>query len=80
MDRLPGWAAGLLVMQTIALGIAVVTPITPSKTGSTWSPAEYFTPEPTYLQKVLAAYVVVNVLLLLLGLLAWVFARRDGSE
>lgn len=77
---LPGWAVGLLAMQTIAVAIALVMPITPSKTGSTWSPADLFWEDPTYLEKVLASYVVVNILLVLLGLIAWVVLRRDESK
>lgn len=77
---LPGWAVGLLAMQAIALGIALVMPVTPSKTGSTWSPADLMWEDPTYLEKVFASYVVVNLLLVLLGLIAWVVSKREESE
>ena len=80
-NRLPDWLAGVLVTQSIALGIAVVMPLTPTKTGSTWSPAHFFSTDPTYLEKVGASFVFVNVLLLVLGLVAWVIStRRGGSE
>ena len=78
-DRFPGWVTGLLAAESIALGIALVAPLTPSKTGSTWSPAHLFTADPTYLEKVAASFVVVNGLLLFLGLVAWVVSRR-GSD
>ena len=79
-NRLPDWLAGVLVTQSIALGIAVVMPLTPTKTGSTWSPAHFFSTDPTYLEKVGASFVFVNVLLLVLGLVAWVISTRGGSE
>ncbi len=66
--------------EAIALGIALAMPITPSKTGSTWSPANFFSTDPTYLEKVAASFVVVNFLLLVLGLVAWVISRRGASE
>jgi len=68
------------VTEAIALGIALATPLTPSKTGSTWSPANFFSTDPTYLEKVAASFVLVNVLLLVLGLVAWVISRRGASE
>jgi hypothetical protein len=79
-NRVPGWITGVLVTESIALAIAIVTPITPSKTGSTWSPANFFSTDPTYIEKVGASFVLVNALLLVLGLVAWVISRRGGSE
>jgi hypothetical protein len=73
--RLPDWVTGLLATQAIALGIALVTPVTPSKTGSTWSPANIFSTDPTYLEKVGASFVLVNLMLLVLGIAAWVVSR-----
>ena len=74
--RLQERAIGFLVVEGIALAIAVAMPLTPSKTGSTWSPAHWFSAEPSYLEKVLASFVLVNVVLLLLGLVALVVSRR----
>ncbi len=79
-NRVPDWITGILVTEAIALGIALAMPITPSKTGSTWSPANFFSADPTYLEKVGASFVLVNVLLLVLGLVAWVISTRGGSE
>jgi len=70
---------GLLVLEAIALAIALVSPVTPSKTGSTWSPAELFSEAPSYPQKVLAAFVTVNLMLLLLGLAAAVAIKIGES-
>jgi len=66
---------GLLVLESIGLAIAVVTPITPSKTGTTWSPAELLTPEPTYLQDVLASFIVMNLIFVVLAAVVWVSVR-----
>lgn len=40
--------AGVLVLEFIALLIALVSPVTPSRTGSTRSPAELFATDPSY--------------------------------
>jgi len=66
---------GILVVEVIAALIALVEPVTPSKTGSKWSPAEIFTTDPSYLQKVLAAFVAVNLLFAVLGVVVWVVHR-----
>jgi len=60
-----------LVLEFIAVLIALVEPVTPSKTGSKWSPAQIFTDDPSYLQKVLASFVAVNLLIAILGFLVW---------
>lgn len=75
-DRL----VGLLAAEGIALGIAVALPLTPSKTGSTWSPAHLFTPDPSYLEKVAASFVAVNILMLVLGFVAVLVSKKDGAE
>lgn len=46
-NRLPGWVTGALVAESIALAIALVAPVTPSKTGSTWSPTNLCSANPT---------------------------------
>jgi len=63
-------------MESIALGTALAMPITPSKTGSTWSPAHLFSPDPTYLEEVAAFLVLGNALLVGLGLIAWLVSKR----
>lgn len=68
----PGWITGVLTLVFIALAIALVAPITPSKTGSTWSPANAIWTDPTYLEKVVASFVTVNVMIIVIGLVAWV--------
>ena len=66
---------GVLVAESIAVGISLASPLMPSKTDSTWSPAELFTTHPNYLQDVLTSFFVLNVILVLLGIVAWVVGR-----
>ena len=72
---LPDWAVGLLTVEAIALLIALAMPITPSKTGSTWSPAQLFATDPSYLMEVAVYFVITNLLILAIGLAAWVWSR-----
>lgn len=65
----------VLAIELIAVSIALVSPVTPSKTGSTWSPADLFVEDPSYLEKALAAFVTVHVLMVLIGALAWLAVR-----
>ena len=74
-DRL----TGLLVLEFIAVLIALAAPLTPSKTGSTWTPAEVFTPDPGYPREALAVFVTVNLILLVLGVLVWVTVMVRGG-
>ena len=75
----PGLRA-LLVLESIALAIALVAPVTPSKTGSYWSPAELFVASPSYPEKVLASFVLVNLMMAFLGLVVWVVSRVSASD
>ena len=72
-DRLVAIAA----IETISIGIAIFMPITPSKTGSTWSPASLFTENPSYLQDVAAWFVMTNFLFYAMLLAAWLMNRRS---
>jgi hypothetical protein len=70
-DRLKG----VLLVEGVALAIALVTPVTPSKTGSDWTFADVVWEEPSYLQEVAASFVVVNLLLMFIGLVIWIAVR-----
>lgn len=70
----------VLVVEVIALLIALVEPLTPSKTGSKWSPAELFTADPGYLEKVLASFIVVNLIIAILGIVAWIVSKVQKSK
>lgn len=64
----------LLLIEGVAVMIAMVMPVTPSKTGSDWSLAELVYSEPTYLQEVFVNFVFTNVLILVVGaaVILWV--------
>ena len=78
-SSIPDWLVGVLVIETIAVSIGLVTPIVPSKTGSDWSPADLFTADPTYLEKAFASFVVLHGIILVLGVVAWILMKRDRS-
>lgn len=75
-----GRVQGLLALEAIALLIALAVPITPSKTGSKWTPASLFWPDPTYLQEVAVSFVAVNLLVVLIGLVAWIAFKLGAGE
>lgn len=79
-QSLPDWAVGLLTVQAIAVGIGLVMPITPSKTGSDWSFAELFTADPSYLQKALVGFIFTNILIAIFLLIVWLFGRFSQSD
>ena len=79
-SALPDWFVAVVLTEGTAILIALLTPITPSKTGSTWSPADLFSADPSYLEKVLASFVAVNIMIAVLGLIAWVAIRRGRSK
>jgi len=71
------WLVAAFLTEASALLIALVTPVTPSKTASRWTPADLFLADPSYFQKVLASFVAVNLLIAILGLVAWLTMRRE---
>jgi len=75
----PPWWQIALFIEGAALAIALLLPITPSKTGSEWGPAELFFEAPTYLHEVAVDFVFVNLLLLAIGVPAYWYVRRSGA-
>jgi hypothetical protein len=69
---------GLLLVEGPALMIALVTPITPPRSGSGRGLAELFIADPSYLQEVGVSFVFVNLLLLVLGLALVVWVKLKG--
>lgn len=61
--------------QVVALLIALVMPVTPSRTGSDWSLARAFFADPSYVHEVLVYFVLTNLLMGLLALFVLVLAR-----
>ena len=64
----------------MALLIGLAMPITPSKTGSDFSLAEWFFQDPNYAQEVLVYFVLTNAVMVVLGLIAWVSVRVDRRK
>jgi len=71
-------AVALLAVEAIALLIGLAMPVTPSKAGSTWSPAQLFSEDPSYLTEVAVWFVMTNLLILAIGFGAWVLSRLKG--
>jgi hypothetical protein len=67
---------GIVIAEAVALLIALIMPFTPSRTGSTWSPAELFTPDPSYLPQVLANFAMIHAIYLVFGVPIWLSIRR----
>lgn len=78
-SRIPDWLAALLLVEAGAVAIGLLMPITPSRTGSTWSLANVFFVDPTYFEKAVVWFVTANLLIGVLGLVAWVVIKRDQS-
>jgi len=70
---------GLLLAEGAAIMIALLMPITPSKTGSDWTLAQLFIPDPSYLQEVLAYFVFTNLVLLLIGIFFLLWLKFKGT-
>ena len=71
-----------VVVEFIALLIALALPVTPSKTGSNMDIASLFIEDPGYLENVLVSFLFTNVLIGVIGLLSFVYLRfrKDDSE
>jgi len=73
----------VLILEFIALLIGLAMPITPSKTGGDLSLADWFFEDPSYLHKVLVYFLLTNLILGLLTLVAVGYTyierrRRNG--
>lgn len=66
---------GLLLAEGAALMIALLMPITPSKTGSKRGLADLLISDPTYLQEVVVYFVLTNILLLIIGAIVWLWTK-----
>lgn len=73
-ERFTVWH-GLLLAEGAALLIALLMPITPSKTGSDRGLAHYIIPDPSYLQQVLIYFVLTNILLIVVGAVFWIWMK-----
>lgn len=77
---MPDWLVAVVLAEAAALMIALIVPVTPSKTGSTWSPAELFVPEPSYLQEVAAGFVIMHCLYLVIAAACWLRSRSRRDD
>jgi hypothetical protein len=75
----PWWQIGLFIEAAVLI-VALLMPITPSKTGSDSGMAGYFFEAPTYVHEVLVGFVLTNALLLVIGVAVFVWVRRDRSD
>ncbi len=66
---------GLFLAEGAALMIALLMPITPSKTGSDQGIADFLIPNPTYLQEVVVYFILTNILILIIGLIIWLWVK-----
>lgn len=70
---------GLLLAEGAAVLIALLMPITPSKTGSDWTLAQLFIPDPGYLQEVLAYFLFTNLVLLAIAVICVLWLKFKGT-
>jgi len=83
-DREQKWSIWklVLILEWIALLIGLAMPITPSKTGSDFSMADWFYEDPSYLQEVLVYFLLTNLFIGVLALIALVIIyveKRRGA-
>jgi hypothetical protein len=79
-SAIPDWLVVVVLVEGACLAIALLMPITPSRTASIWSPASLFALGPSYLERAVAWFAVTNIIVVLIGLVAWFAIRRhrDG--
>jgi hypothetical protein len=69
---------GLLLAESAAIMIGLVSPLTPSRTGSDRGIAHYFFAEPGYLQEVFVSFFSVNLLLVVIGVAGAIWIKLNG--
>ena len=69
---------GLFLAEGAALMIGLVSPITPSRTGSDRGIAHFFFAEPSYLEEAFVSFVSVNLLLVVIGVVAAIWIKFKG--
>jgi hypothetical protein len=75
--KIPDWLVALLLIEATAVLIGLVTPITPSKTGTKRDLAELFFADPNYLQQALIDFIFVNILIGVIALAIWIYVLWD---
>ena len=69
-----------LLVEFVVFVIALLMPVTPSKTGSDGSLADHFFEEPTYLQEVLVYFVFGHAVLAVMALVGLILWKRERSR
>ena len=69
----------LLLIESTVLAIALITPLTPSKTGGKVRLGEYFFDEPTYFHEVLVNLVMLNLIVAVLAIVFAVYVSRSSG-
>ena len=67
-------------MEAVALAIALIRPVTPSRTGSDRSVAELVFADASYAQEVVVYFVAANLLMLVVGAVFFLAARLRGGR
>lgn len=73
------WQA-FLTVQAIVLAIALVMPITPTKTGGRANMAAYFVENPGYLHEAVFWFLAGNALVAILAVIVVILVRRDKRK
>ena len=69
-----------ILAESSALLIAVAMALVPGRSGSTWSPADFFWDDPGLLLRIASTFVLMNVLLAVLGLVGWGVLRKGTHD
>lgn len=78
-QRLSDRTVAIVLAEATALLIALATTLVPGRTGSTWSPADVVFEDPSFVERVAASFLLVNMVLLVLGAATWILVRRSRS-
>lgn len=76
----PPWWQILLAVEVVVAAISIAMVVTPSKTGSDWSPAQELFVEPSFLQEWLVYFVFTNGVCVMLAVVFWVYLRRQRGD
>ena len=69
-----------LLIEAIALFIALIMPITPSKTGSDTNLADWFFKDPNYFQEVLIHFIFINIIFVFIGIALMIWKKNQKSD
>jgi prolipoprotein diacylglyceryltransferase len=71
------WAQVLLLVESAVLMIALIMPVTPSKTGGDVRLAKYFVEQPTYLHEVVLNVILLHLIIAAFALVFLAFGRKE---